>query len=561
MSTKATGANAQFTFTRYWGEGVEVLYSYALTDPYLVPLTVAYTYSDETASTDRVIGCRAAATQKIMNNLPMWMHMRQKHDSVGQVLAHAWGCNLEDANSLFNEYRSEQFLATANTYDDVHMGVSELSFSEEKVYDSDFRNILFNSSFSMTGPARLQRPEGWAVSRNALADVSFDKTNSVFGDHGVAITGSMEMKQLREYKMLGGHLTYSIYVKTTSDTGEKLTDKYDPDEAGLIMAVHYADSTVDSFGIGFPKNTANNWARVGLTATITKETHKVEVMVVNRTGVNMVVDLPMLEQTKGIQAWSPSPLDTPIYLNASVKDVTGVQVLKNTLDEISTEKVEVLEVGSEGNFRDVVIPTRIEPFSPKTAPKNSVSQHYGRQITANGETMPVMWTVADNQISEESLTTPDNFVKVIPRDLTMDGSGNLILDTSLTLETDLWVLATTVVGHLLYVVTKETYAGKTARYLKVVKTDKVLYEDTFLESLADLEIPIEIGTFGPEAATEEINRVGTCKALPGVIFIDTTLDRRFYFKLRFDYYYADFGTRKLFCRENYLTENANLQVI
>ena len=560
MVTSYYSSTGNYGFTAEYAQGIEVLYSYIEQDPFIAYTTVSYLYSDGVDGVKQIIGKRAPATQAIMNNLPEWMAMRKEHDSVGQTLAHSWGANLEDANDLFNEYRNDQFLSTADHYSDIHMGVSELSFSEEKVYTSDVRNLLFNSSFSMKAFARSQRPEGWGVSRDSLNDLTFSEDESIYGNSAIRLAGGVEMKQARDLKVPGGDITYSIYAKTETDTGAALTRRFDPTDAGLILTIHYADNEVDSFGVGFPKNTKNEWARVGLTVSLTKEVHSFEALIVNRSATPFVVDLPMLEGSKVIQPWSPSIEDTPIALTAPFKSVTGVQVISLGLDNDTVKKIELLELGSEAEFSDVTIPTRVLPYSPPKDSGNSINLALGRQVNFFEEIHPTMWFAEDGKITEKSLTTPDEFGTVQPRDLFKDQNGDLWLDESLS-DANLTVKATTVLGNNLLVLTEESYAGKTAYYLKIVKPDKILYEDTRVQSVADLELPLVLNNLGISAVTEDIERIGLSKDIPGVIFVDTTLDRRFYYKLKFDYYYADFGVRKLFCRESYVDDNAHLQII
>ena len=560
MAPTYTSAIGSYGFMADYAEAVDILYSYVEKDPHIDYVPVAYSYNDGAAGRGRVIGKRAAATQELMNNLPEWMAMRKEHDSTGQTLAHAWGANLEDANDAFSSYRKDQFLATADVYPDIHMGVSELSFSEEKVYSSDIRNLLFNTSFSMEAFSRSQRPEGWAVSRSALSNLVLSKDEAIYGRNAVRLVDSVELRQSRELRVQGGDLTLSCYVKTESDTGESTSDQYDASLAGLILVLHYADNSVDSYGVGFPKNTEGDWSRLGLSVSMKKELSSFQVIIANRISTAYVVDLPMLENSKVVRPWSPSIEDVPVYLNAPYKSVTGVQIVPSVLDNQKTEKIELFELASDQEFENVAVPTRILPYFPQKDPGNTVNLALGRQVNYFGEKQPTMWVAEDGKITEKSLTTPDVFGIVQPRDLYKDENGDLWLDESLS-DANLVVKAATVLGPHMLLVTRESYAGKTSYYLKVAKPDKVLYEDTFVESLADLEIPIKLNNIGFSGASEDIARIGVCKNLPGVIFIDTTLDRRFYYKLVFDYYYADFGVRKIYCRESYADHNAHLQIL
>ena len=549
---------SSFSFSRDFAENLEILYSYSEIDPIIEGMTIPYTFSDGSVGTDVLLAGRAAATQKIMNNMPYWMDMRLNRDSAAQGFVHSWGFNLEEVTNQYVEHRNEQFLATANTFIDTHGGASELSFQEDRVYTPEFRNRLYNSSFSIKSTARAGRPEGWSVHRSALTDSTFDYANSIFGDNSIKISGAASLKQSLEIKKLSGGLTFSVYAKTILDTGLSTSDKFDPDTAGLIFVVKYADSTVSSYGVGFPKNTAGKLVRASLTVNVTKETHSVEVIITNRSGYDFSVDLPMLEESASASAWTPGIRDYPIYVNSTNrKKIAAAGIFKATVTGTTSNKLETLEISNELEFSDISIPTRIERFYPATDPGHAIDLALGRQITAEGEILPVMWSAADGKLKEESLSTPDVFSTVDIRDAYRAENGTNFLD-EYTAGT---VKAATVLRDLVIAVTEETYLGKTANYLKFIKPTKLSYEDGYVQSLSDLEIPIDLNPISSNAIPEEVIRIGLCKDIPFCIFIDTSLDRRFYFKLHYDYCYADFGVRKLFCREYYLKENAYLQII
>ena len=416
---------------------------------------------------------------------------------------------------------------------------------------------MYNSSFSMEGIKRLNKPEGWKVSRDSLTDITFREDESIYGTHSIGLNGNVQLKQSRELHIQGGSVVFSCYVKTETDTGDPVADKYEPSEAGLVLVLRYADNTVSSLGVGFPKNTKGDWARTALVATVTKELHSYEVMIIKRTTTDYIVDLPMLESGKRVRSWTPSSSDFPKYTNTPFKSVTGVQLLIQDVNNASIRKLELQELASEAEFSDINVPTRIIPFAPKRDGSQTVQFNLGRRVNFHQEIQPTMWSVEGGNIKEASLITPDVFGYTSIVDLFIDQYGESYLETPASST----VKAITVVRDLLYAITEETHAGVTGYYLKIVKPHKIHHEDLFFESISDLSIPIQLNVLGQDAATEDIARIGICQDIPACIFIDTDLDRRFYFKLKYDYYYANFGTRKLFCRESYTDENAQLQVI
>lgn len=545
-------------------DGIGVYYPGVEGDASVAFAEPSYTFTETTDVSDPVIGCRSASTQKILNNLPDWMAMRAIHTSNGQVFVHSYACNLEDSSELIREYRADTFLASANQYQDVHTGISELSFEEDKVYEPTFRNLMFNSSFSLTGPSRYGKPDGWAVSRDLLSAVSFDTQNSLFGTHGIILDGTKAAAQIKQNRKLSpsaGSINASVYVKT-DDNGGSSTEIYATSVAGLVIEITYADFSTEAFGVGFPNNSEGKWRRASFSTKITKEMHKVELFVVNGSAVKMYFDLPQLELSTVATGWTHNVSDVPTHSEATTRTVNGIQVLLNTQDNIATRKIELFPTESEDEFRFVSVPTRVELFTPSDNPNNAFAQKLGRQINAFGEIMPVTWVATNDSITEKSLISHDKFGTVLPADLILDDSGDKKIDKSSITGGTTVAKATAVVGQWLYVLTKETYAGSTGYFLKITKPKKVLYEDNFIQSYGDLPIDIPLGnSFGIGSMTEDIIRMGPCSDIPNAIYIDTNADRRFYLKLKFDYFYADFGARKLFCRENYMNQNGLLQVV
>jgi len=552
-----------YGFSSTVSEGIEVIYSYNTVDPHIDYIDVGYSYSDaynDSNMTGLVYANKAASTQRILNNLPLWMEMRKNYTSQGNKLVNAWGSQLEGVIDTYNTLRRDEFLATADTYYDVNLAVTELVTGTDKIYSPSLRNLIFNSSFSITGPSRYQKPLGWTASRDSIDGLTFDKTNSLFGDRALIISRT-DLRQTREVSLPASPLTYSIFFKTENNT-LSTEDTWDANEAGIILTIRYADNSIATYGVGFTKNTNTGWARTSLTVNASTAIYEVTVMIVNRTSYSYIVDCPMLEVSKTLNEWSPSILDVLPYSNLDAKTVTGVQVLFDTLDGESVKKIEVFPTATEEEFKNVSVPTRLEPFYPDKNPNNIINMAYGRYINFFDATMPTLWRALAGSIQEKSLVSNDVLGTRKPADLSMDEHGNLLLDLTAINNAQVTVKAVTVVDGMLYVLTQETYAGRTAYYIKFVQPHRATHEAAYLPSLGDLKLQLDLGTsFGIEAQSEDVVRVGTCKNIPGVIYIDTNMDRRLYFKLYYDYYYADFNNRKLYCRENYTVSGGHLQVI
>lgn len=554
-----------FVLTGAVDNGVEIAYQYIEQEQYNESIDLGYSFGAELTGQDPLEGYRAPYTQKILNNLPDWLEMRKNHLATGQTLVNSWAINLEDTLELYSDLRKNQFLSTTNNYSDLHLGVSELSFQEEKVYQPVFNNILYNTSFTFLGPKRYQKPEGWDILRNNIDAISINTDNSLYGENCIYFDGSKStanMKQTREFRILGGKLVFSVYYKT-EDNGLSLVDYYSSDECGAIITVLYADSTIEHFGLKFKKNTSNKYLRLYTTLNLTKETKSFTVNIVNNINSKFYIDLPMLEIGSKPSQWSSASNDMPIFSLETNRTVTGVQALFYNNDTEKVKKLEIIPLGSEDAFKYIRVPTRIIEYNPTQDTVNIFNSTYGRQINFFNEIMPTLWSSDSSQILERNSLAPDKFGLTLPADLYLDQNGNKYIDKSLVNNpSNCNILAVCVIEDILYVVSKETYANKIGYYIKFIIPKKQLYEDNFLQSIGDLKIELELGTlFGMGSIPEEVNRIGKVDNLPGVIFIDTTLERRFYFQLKFDYFYADYNLRKIFFRENYTKENGILQVI
>lgn len=556
----------QYGFSTVVSDGIEILYSYNVVDPLVSSIDVGYSYNDDADDDTNILyGSKTAATQQILNNLPPWMEMRKNYNSNGNQLVSAWAQNLESVLDLYNTYRKDEFISTADVYYNINLAVSDLVGGRDKLYTPTFRNLLFNSSFSMLAPKRLQRPLGWTVSRDSFDALQLTSNGSLFGNHALILDGTVASTQLSQTRLRAlpaSPLTLSIFVKTLEDTGLDSDETWSSPEAGLLLAVWNADNSLSTYGVGFPKNTSGKWTRASLTVNLTTEIYKVTVIILNRQACRYVVDCPMLEQAATLNEWTPNLEDVTITSSAESRSVAGVQVLFQSLDGSPVNKIEVLPTATEEEFKGFLVPTRIEQFYPDKDSLNSYSLTYGRQINYFEEIMPTSWTAVNSYIQEKSVTNPDIFSNRKPADVSMNEDGDLYLDTSLIDNNNTLVKAVCVVDNLLYTVTQETYAETTGYYLKFVQPKVIDYTNNYMPSLGDIKLPITLGTsFGIEALDEDINRIGICKNIPNAIFVDTTLDRRFYFKLYFDYYFPDFTSRRIFCRENYSKQNGFLQVL
>jgi hypothetical protein len=541
--------------------GVSVYYPYSVNGVNIFSYKFPdYSYGSESDTVDQFVGCRAPYTQKILNNLPQWMSMRQNHDGVGQTLVNSWACNLEDTYDYFSQIRRNQFISTSDTHRDVHTSISELSFGDDNVYEASFRNLLYNSSFSIKGISRHNAPDGWLHSRTAAGNISLNRDEALYGTYCVKMYDAASISQSRNIQLAAGSLNLSAYIKTP-DTLLSQTELHNVNTTGLVLILTYADMTKGYFGIGLPKNTNNEWIRASFSTEIEKELSKYEVGVVNNTTNIMYVDIPQLEINTVATAWTNNSVDTPPYLRSG-RSTNGIQILSASEDSQSVTKIEPLAVTSESEFRNMVIPTRAEAFSPMEKANQSSTARAGRQINFFKEVMPTVWNPSSDALREESHLTSDVFISTHPADLFTDSEGNLKLDKYAITNSKTLVKASTAHNEWIYVLTEETYGGVTDCYLKFCRPRKLNYEDTHIPSYGDIKLDINLGkSFGSGSLSESISDMGICKDIPNAIYVDTDKNRRLYFKLKYDYFYADFGSRKLFFTENYSVHHGHLQVL
>ena len=188
------------------------------------------------------------------------MSWRQDPTSVGQTLTHAWAQNLDYVKKLFIEKRKENFLSTANVHDDIHYGSIDMGNFIAGSYVPAFRNLLYNSSFSILSPSRYKQPMGWHSKESANFVSTIYTDESIFGEKCLLLDGTVgtcEVKQKRTARIPIGSLTFSVFFKETEEESTS-SDFYEASEAGIILQLEYIDSTVKSVGAGFQKKLDKN---------------------------------------------------------------------------------------------------------------------------------------------------------------------------------------------------------------------------------------------------------------------------------------------------------------
>jgi len=567
-------------------DGIQIDYEYSKKDNVIAYTDISYATIKDTSDDflDPIYGNITTEPQRIANSLPHWMEWRQDPSSVGQTITHAWAQNLDHVKKIFTKKRKDHFLATADTMDDFHYGSIDMGSFTAGSYIPEFKNFLYNSSFSILSPSRYNKPMGWdvketfnpsttdlSVDKNVATPLSIYKGDSIFGQNSILLhgeVGACQISQRRNVRGISnGSLTFSIFFKedTTRITAAQESDQgnlNDASEAGIILQLEYIDSTVKSFGAGFKTRTGRNWYRLACTATITKELASVAVIILNNTSEKYIIDLPQLERGKISTPWTSSLFDVHPTQDGRARNVSGMQVLSSDTSNYDNQKIEVLPTFSSEEFQSIKIPTRVAPVFTKEDSRPIVTTQYSSRINYHGEEQVLLWPAENGNIIEKSLTTPDAFGQYLPAEYVYDDKGSVKIDKSLINATGISIKATTILDDILYCVAQESYNGFSKYSLKVVVPHRVSETGDYLQCLSDINLPVTLGkSFGLNAKSENITRMGFSKSIVNTIYLDTDLDRRFYFRLFYDYYYADLGARKIYCREKYWPDYGQLQVV
>jgi hypothetical protein len=548
-------------------DGVQVNYEYSKKDLATSYIDVSYvtnTGEVQESFVDPFYGNITAEAQRISNHLPHWMEWREDPVSVGQTLVHSWAQNLDHIKKQFKSYRQNQFLPTAKVHNDIHYGYSDLGILSANSYQGKFNNGLYNSSFNIVGPSRYRKPMGWTFKETVPFTATLYKEESLFGQNALLLDGSVglcEVKQKRNSTVSNGTITFSIFFKVLEQPFSS-TESYDASEAGIILQLEYADSTVKSIGAGFSKKTKDKWNRASCTATIEKELKSFNVVILNRTSAKYLIDLPQVERGKQSTNWTASLFDVHPTQDGAIRRVSGIQVSSLNKENHDNNKVEVLPTFSSEEFQSTIIPTRVEQISVTEDSKPFTDLLYSTRMNYHEEEQLLKWPAENGKITEKSTVTPDVFGEYLPAEYIYTENGEVKLDKSLIDASGVSVKATTILDDMLYCVTEETYQSTSRFYLKIVKPHRVSETSDYLQCLGDIELPIKLGnSFGQNANTEDVIRLGFSRSVSDTIYVDTSLDRRLYFRLFYDYYYADLSSRKIYCREKYWPDYGQLQVV
>lgn len=520
-----------------------IRYRYDIETLYTNDIGIAYAYGSQYSDNlvEEQVGCRAAATQQIANNLPPWMKMRQDQDSCGWALINSWGCSFEEVL----KYSSNKILETTlETADESQVNkVSVVNITQDSLLNpTNFRNLLFNSGFSIKDVIRKQNPAGWTDYNKSNVSLELDNTFSFLGTNSIKFNTMGSLTQSIEINKYLGSVACSVYCRSMSLS----TD------IKLIINVELIDGTSISKQASIISKSID-WKRLVLPIEINNDVYKIHFTICSSANANICA--PMLEYGSSATPWTASRLDS-LPVIRSVPNFNSV--VAETSDDIK-KKIPIFPINDEIYFLNIDIPTRIEKCSaPKDLTNFYKNQLYGRRVTFEKENIPTQWIIKDNKIVEIS-TFPgpyDVFERYELKELrfTSNLEYGRIDDARLTIK----YLDTLIINDILYILCEEQYLDNT------IYTIKLCYPKTpasgkYLQCFADFRVNVtNTVTHGLNEINEKPTSILVSNKDPSLIAINTNTLNRVFYKLYFDYYYFNPGNGSLYTREHYKKSNIKI---
>ena len=524
---------------------VTIRYSYGKATIQTASVGVAYSYGSQcyTQIDDAFEGFKAPATQSIVNNLPQWMETRRSETSNGWQLTNSYGMALEGLTDLVSKNLKNLFLATADRSLRSRYYKGELTV-DEVIHSDPSRNLLSNSAFSKPDTARTRLPYDWTdYNKPASQAVFLDKTRKLKGTYAVRIDGSGLVSHLADLSNLGAlnKLTASVYFYTDATTVD----------ISLVLSVQDVNG-VNTLGEVKYEKTTVGWNRLVVSATVSEDCFSAQVTLRSNSSSSVWFDCAQLEESSTVSDWQASDTDKLTYVDPSIP-------LRLVEAHSNTDRVTIFPIGNVPEFTEIPIPTRIEFAKPAAIDFEPFSSAtHGRRVDFFNDVKTVEWIIHSGKIAVVSSTSRFDILETYDiRDLRLyQDLGYGTIDDCLVTITP---LATAMRDNLLFVACKEVYRGRTLRTLKVVYPRRPPAGETYLESLVDFELDLKFDiTFGDNAEPEEILSIGFSERDPNWLIVNTNLGRRFYFRMYYDYYFANLRTRAIYTLEQY--DTAQLQV-
>lgn len=519
---------------------IPVRYSYRPRTVLTKDFNVAYSYMNESSVSleDPFEGYRAASTQAIVNNLPSWMKLRQDIESTGWKVVNSWGMQLEKLIEDSVDYTCNMFLETADKKQRYKINYIDL----DKTHAGGLRNILYNSAFSIKDLGRNYLPAGWTSYGRTGTSLVYDKECLI----GVPIEiVNSRLSQTVYVSSVIEKFTLSVYcLIPTVDSSVK-----------IIISSESLDGT-NTMQEATLSTRSSEWRRLVTTLTVCDEVYRVKITILG-SGAAVYVSAPQLEIGNSATFWTRNVKDRPAWIRSDSSKLNIVQAINTT--SVKT-KTPILPVGTEEEFLNIEIPTRVELISSRVGDVElEATQEYGRRLSYQNELYPTQWIVSEGKVEERSLspTVWDKFADYDIRELryTSDGLYGTRQDTSVSITP----LKSLIRNKLLFVLCLEEKDESTYYTLKITKPFTPPNGENYLESFTDfvLNIPLQ-NLYGTNQVEETITSIGLDSSDDRLFVINTNIGRQFIYKLYFDYYYLNQRENRIYMLEDY--GNAKIQV-
>jgi len=524
-----------------------IRYSYTPKQLAISSVSIGYSYATQfdDVITPAFTGRKAAVTQSILNNLPQWLAMRQNQSGRGWKVTNSWGQNLEDTLTRSSQLVADLFLETTDPV--KRNSIYSISItSPELLEDREFDNYLYNSSFSLKDASRTKLPLGWTdYQKQSSQPVTLSESNTLVGASTVKFDGMSSLSQTIPIKTNATSLTGSVYILGSSTT------------AKLLISIESDTGSITTKEVALVPD-ASNWQRLINTIPLTNTSARVQFTVHNSGPGQLFISSPQLEVEDIATTWNRSEIDSFPFIPSNSR---FGQVIVHGTGGLQRQ-LTVHAVSQLDSFSRMNIPTRIELHSPSNQEMELyTSSSGGFRVSFFNEMDSTEWVVQSGKIVQRSLKSEfDVFERLDIRDLRFFddlryGSKN---DTSVTITPQ----ACAIRDGVLYVVCKEVYNGNDGYVLKIARPQVPPVGQDYLQSFIDfdLKLPLNI-TSGFNATIETVTSLGFSERDGPWLIINTSANRRFYYRLYFDYYWFDSRQNRMFFLENYTKEGGTLQVI
>lgn len=526
-----------------------IRYSYGQDQITTNNIVLSYSYGSSlyTEITPAHEGFKAASTQQILNNVPQWMEARQSYNSNAWKLVNSWAMGLE--NVLENTYRNIESL-TINTSDLTTL--SRLSYvdikSKEILQAKRFRNILFNSAFSIRDCSIYKLPAGWE--NYNLEDQDFNLDYNSASPGVVSLTTNTGIFKIGQQVILDNilinKLFVSIYIKTNAA---------DVDVTSYISIELMNGKNISAYAK--LTNRSTEWIRLVLPLEVNDQVYRINYTVTSNCSGPVYIAAPQIE-TEMLTNWSNNFNDSITYYSNTPR----FNAVFAVPEESSLKKIPIFQIANQTDFLEASLPTRIEKsIAPYKDLAPYATQAYGRKVTELSEVIRTEWAVVEEQIVERSVspTVWDIYGRFNIKDLRF--FEDLVYGTRDNTLLTITPIATAIHRDLLFVLCKETYINKTYRTLKIMKPIAPANGATYLESIVDfdLDLNFDIDLGLNQLADEEVSSIGFSELDPSWLIINTTANVRYYYRVYYDYYYFNSLSNRLYTLEKY--NNAKIAVI